>query len=61
MPKPGKDETRDKFLERCMGYPDMQQYKSDQRYAVCVSLWEKNKKRKKGTLNDPVNGKKNDI
>lgn len=42
MPTPQEDESRDEFLNRCMGdeeavndYPD-----EDQRYAVCVSLWE---------------------
>jgi HK97 family phage prohead protease len=45
MPKPKKDETKDEFIERCMGdsvmnedYPD-----NDQRYAVCLSQWEKEK------------------
>jgi hypothetical protein len=42
MPKPNAGENRDEFLSRCMGsaearrdYPD-----DDQRYAVCVSMWE---------------------
>jgi len=42
MPQPRSDETRDDFIDRCMGdaeavadFPD-----ADQRYAVCNSLWE---------------------
>ena len=45
MPKPKKDESKDDFLDRCMGddvmvkdYPD-----NDQRYAICNSLWEDKK------------------
>lgn len=41
MPKPSAGETRDDFLDRCMGdaeavsdYPD-----ADQRFAVCNALW----------------------
>lgn len=42
MPTPNAGETRDEFIDRCMGdseavadYPD-----EDQRYAVCNSFWE---------------------
>lgn len=42
MPRPRSDESRDEFLDRCMGdseaisdFPD-----SRQRYAVCVGFWE---------------------
>ena len=46
MPKPGKGENREKFLNRCMGYSDMQKYEQKQRYAICNSLWrDKSKKR----------------
>ena len=43
MPKPNQGETRDAFLDRCMGdakavsdFPNQ-----DQRFAVCTSFWEK--------------------
>jgi len=43
LPKPKKNESKDDFIERCMGnnlmneeYPD-----EDQRYAVCLSQWNK--------------------
>lgn len=44
MPTPQKDETKKEFMKRCMGYPDLQDKKTDQRYAICQSLW-KNKKK----------------
>lgn len=41
MPNPRKDESKDEYLQRCMGdeetlskYPD-----ESQRYAVCESMW----------------------
>jgi len=47
MPKPKKGESKDDFLERCMGndtmndeFPD-----NDQRYAVCNDLWRDKKKK----------------
>lgn len=40
MPTPKPNETKDDFLSRCMGYPDMQKYEPDQRYAVCQSKWD---------------------
>jgi len=46
LPKPKTGESKDDFLDRCMGddkmnseYPD-----SDQRYAVCNSLWDQEDK-----------------
>ena len=46
LPKPRKGQTKEKWLESCMGnstmvsdYPD-----SAQRYAVCNSQWERRKK-----------------
>lgn len=48
LPKPTNEQTRDEFLSSCMGdevmtseYPD-----KEQRYAVCVAQWDKNKKEK---------------
>ena len=45
MPKPTPNETKDDFLNRCMGdeealndFPE-----NDQRYAVCNSMWEESK------------------
>jgi len=45
MPNPRKDESKDDYLQRCMGdeetlskYPD-----ESQRYAVCNSLWKDDK------------------
>lgn len=49
LPKPKKDESKEEFMDRCMGdsvmlkeYPD-----NDQRYAVCESQWDGSKKDKK--------------
>lgn len=43
IPRPSKDESRDKFISRCMGdkvmnkeFPERQQ-----RYAVCNKAWER--------------------
>ena len=40
MPEPKRNETKDDFLQRCMGWDDMQKYEPDQRYAICQSKWE---------------------
>ena len=40
MPIPSKSETKDEFINRCMSFDDMQQYETDQRYAICQSKWE---------------------
>ena len=40
MPTPTENETKEEFMERCMSYPDMQKYESDQRAAICNSKWE---------------------
>jgi len=49
LPKPKKDESKEEFMDRCMGdsvmlkeYPN-----NDQRYAVCESQWDGSKKDKK--------------
>jgi len=46
LPEPNDDESKDEFMERCMGddlmvdeYPD-----NKQRYAVCNSIWEQEQK-----------------
>ena len=40
--KPKKDESRKKFIPRCMGDSEMaKEFKeAGQRYAVCVRIWE---------------------
>ncbi len=47
IPTPGQDETKDEFIERCMGdetmneeYPD-----GDQRLAVCMTQWDERQER----------------
>lgn len=40
MPTPHKDEDKKDFLSRCMGDPETQKYDTEQRYAVCNSLWD---------------------
>jgi len=41
LPKPRSDESRDEFLQRCMGDDTMNEEfpDRDQRYAVCNSIW----------------------
>ena len=45
MPKPNEIESHDEFIERCMGDTVMvEEYDdSDQRYAICESLWKEKK------------------
>ena len=45
MPLPNKNETKDDYLQRCMGSSEMQQYDKDQRYALCNSYWKEEKLR----------------
>lgn len=45
MPLPKKGESKDDFLQRCMGDPEMDTYPQDQRYAVCNSYWKEEKLR----------------
>jgi len=40
MPIPSKSETKDEFINRCMSFDDMQQYETDQRYAIWNGLYE---------------------
>ena len=54
MPKPKPDESKDDFLDRCMGddvmndeYPD-----EKQRYAICNDIWKKEKKDKEDDMED---------
>jgi HK97 family phage prohead protease len=41
LPKPNKGETKNKFMDRCMANPIMNEDypDNDQRYAICQSLW----------------------
>jgi hypothetical protein len=52
IPKPKKEETKNKFLPRCMGDDTMVKEFKDvkQRYAVCLSNW--TNKDKKTNRND---------
>jgi hypothetical protein len=45
MPTPNKNETKDDYLQRCMGDSEMQKYDPEQRYAVCNSYWKEEKLR----------------
>ena len=54
VPKPKKDESKDEFIDRCMGDDTMvDEYDNDQRYAICMSKWEgKNESKSSKTLKD---------
>lgn len=39
MPKPGKDETRDKFISRCIPIIIKEGKKPEQAVAICHSIW----------------------
>lgn len=45
MPKPKSGESKEDFLDRCMGDSTMvgEYDDEDQRYAVCNSIWDKKK------------------
>ncbi len=45
LPEPFKFERKDSFIERCMSNKTMKkEHKNiDERYAVCISLYESNK------------------
>lgn len=47
LPKPIDEESKKDFISRCMGNNVMTREYSDNsmRYAVCNSLWDKNKKK----------------
>lgn len=46
LPSPRKDESKEDFLQRCMGDEVMNQEFPDrsQRYAICLNIWEDKKK-----------------
>lgn len=43
MPHPRKDETKEKFVDRCMGNPEANRSfpNQSQRFAFCQSRWSK--------------------
>lgn len=58
IPKPKKDETKDDFIDRCMGNEAMKEEfpDNDQRLAVCHDSWDKEKEKKsKSKENMPEN------
>ena len=46
LPKPKKGESKKDFTARCMADEVMKKefIKKDQRYRICISLWEKKEK-----------------
>lgn len=41
IPKPKKEEKKNKFIKRCMESKIMKkEYSRNQRYAICLSKWE---------------------
>lgn len=46
MPTPQPNESKDSYISKCMGYPDMQKYEPAQRRAICESMWENKGKKK---------------
>lgn len=54
LPRPNKNDDKDKFISRCMGNPTMNKEfpSSDQRYKVCKSQWNKKFKELPMTLTD---------
>jgi hypothetical protein len=47
IPKPTEGETKDEFMNRCMGDDVMvKEYEQDQRWQVCNSSWEESKNQK---------------
>lgn len=51
IPAPGKEETREKFVSRCMSNSVMKSEfpENKQRLAVCFSKWKEHKKKKESS------------
>jgi hypothetical protein len=47
IPKPKVDETEQDFVNRCMGHPNMQEYETEQRSAICYFQIKNDKVQKK--------------
>ena len=60
MPTPNKNETHDKYIERCMSYPEMNSKHPDgkQRFAICESMWKAHKT--KGWINQVLKKEDNE-
>lgn len=53
VPTPHGNESKDDFLDRCMGDDKMvDEYEQDQRYAICISKWEGKEESKHNELKD---------
>ena len=53
VPEPKKGESKDDFIDRCMGDDKMvDEYDNDQRYAICINKWEEKNESKPVTLKD---------
>ena len=52
MPTPYPNEKKDKFIARCLSFPDMQKYDSSQRAAICYSKWDQHKKKSRSRLGE---------
>jgi hypothetical protein len=59
IPVPSKDESKDKFISRCMGNDVMNSEFPDekQRFAVCNSKWESKKKKESEQEETPSENK----
>ncbi len=55
IPNPGKKESKNEFISRCMGDNVMNKdYEQKQRYAICMSQWEDVKKKASAILTTPT-------
>lgn len=61
IPKPRKNESKEKFMDRCLSNPTMnEEYDNDQKYAICLSQWQ-NKNKKSFRENEMSNKQSNEI
>lgn len=45
MPEPGKNESEQDFISRCMAFPDLQDKPQDQRAGECYGIWREHHKK----------------
>ncbi len=45
MPEPKQGESKEKYIARCMRYPDMLKYNQAQRFAICNDMYKSKSKK----------------
>jgi hypothetical protein len=55
LPNPGKDQSKDEYISKCMHSMKNEKKPQDQKIAICFSQWKraKSKKKSKGSVEEP--------